>query len=103
MALKDRQDLYTSQTVSGNTELDFLSSPLINYDFISYTLFVVPQYMIGRLDLVSYVNYGVPDFWWLIAQANDILDVFSDITAGQTLKIPNLSEYYNFYNTNVGV
>lgn len=102
MALKDRTDLFTVATVSGNTELDWLSSPLMTYTFQNLTTFTVPSYMVGRLDLVSFAAYGVPDFWWLIGIVNNIMDPFDDMSSGQVLKIPSLNEYFTFYNQNVG-
>lgn len=53
---------------------------------IQYT---VENFYVGRLDLISAVFYGEPRWWWLIAQYNNILDPFSEITAGSVLMIPS--------------
>lgn len=103
MALEDRRNLYDTVSVDGNQEKDFLSSKITSLEFTAFTLFTVPQIFLGRLDLVSYAAYGIPDYWWLIAQVNDIMDPFSDMYTGQVLKIPSLGEYYTFYNANVRV
>jgi hypothetical protein len=40
-----------------------------------------------RPDLVSQKAYGMPDYWWLILQANNINDVYQ-FTTGKTIRIP---------------
>jgi len=52
---------------------------------IAYT---VENFYEGRLDLISSVFYNDPRYWWLIAQYNNILDPFSEITPGRVLLIP---------------
>jgi hypothetical protein len=42
-----------------------------------------------RPDLVSYKAYGIPDYWWLILQANNINDVFY-FKNGITVRIPSI-------------
>lgn len=42
-----------------------------------------------RLDLVSELFYGVPDLWWVIADANNISDPLVGVPAGTKLRIPN--------------
>lgn len=41
-----------------------------------------------RPDLVSYVAYGTPDFWWKILEANNIKDIF-DFKSGLNIYIPD--------------
>lgn len=41
-----------------------------------------------RPDLVSQNIYGVPDFWYKIMEANNIMDIM-DFTSGRTIRIPN--------------
>jgi len=55
-----------------------------------YRIHVVRDADVGRLDLVAYEYYGNPGWWWVIADANDIIDIFS-IKPGATLKIPSRS------------
>jgi hypothetical protein len=40
-----------------------------------------------RPDLVSYEEYGLPDFWWRIMEANGIKDIF-DFTSGTNIRLP---------------
>jgi len=41
-----------------------------------------------RLDVLAYKYYGDPDYWWVIALANRIIDPFS-LTVGQLIRIPS--------------
>lgn len=102
MALSDRRSVYDTVEVDGNMEIDFLSSPFTLYDFTeNATEFTVPSFMVGRLDLVAFVAYDKRwRYWWLIAEANDIIDPMSDMYVGQRLVIPSLEKYFNFYNAN---
>lgn len=42
----------------------------------------------NRLDLISAIFYNEPRYWWVIAQYNNIIDPFSEVTAGRMLLIP---------------
>ena len=42
-----------------------------------------------RPDLVSYKAYGIPDYWYLILQANNINDVYG-FKNGLTVRIPSV-------------
>lgn len=101
MSLENRIDLYSKVSVNGNTEVDYLSSKLPTASFQIAKTFRVPQFCEGRLDLISYINYNTPYYWWLIAEENNITDPFSQIVEGIVLDIPYINDYYNFYNANV--
>lgn len=51
----------------------------------------VTSYEAYRLDLIAYRYYNNALLWWVIAQANDIYDPFTDVTPGTILRIPNLT------------
>lgn len=51
--------------------------------------YAVENFYEGRLDLIASTFYNEPRYWWVIAQYNNILDPFSEITAGRVLLIPN--------------
>ena len=95
-----RQDLYKKEKVNTHKEVDMLKTKLPFMKIKNYTTFTVPQYCLSRPDLISYINYDTVDFWWLIMQYNGIIDPHSEICIGTVLKIPSLSEYYQFYNVN---
>lgn len=51
-------------------------------------------HIVGRnetLDTIALKYYGRPLYWWIIADYNDILDVFN-LKEGTNLKIPYLSD-----------
>lgn len=50
------------------------------------------QYTINsgdRIDLISYQHYGTPDAWWVIAWANDLELIPSQMKEGASLIIPD--------------
>lgn len=49
---------------------------------------------VGRLDKISQTYYSTPLLWWVIAQANDIYDVFTSMKAGDRLSIPAIESLY---------
>lgn len=53
------------------------------------TVYTVENFYEGRPDLIASVFYNEPRYWWVIAQYNNILDPFSEITAGRVLLIPS--------------
>lgn len=56
--------------------------------------YVVNVETTNRLDLISQIYYTTPKYWWVIAQANYIIDPF-DVPYGTILRIPELSSLYN--------
>lgn len=48
-----------------------------------------------RLDLISYIYYGNPLLWWIIAQANDIYDPLTNPKSGDIVRIPSLTGLYD--------
>ena len=44
------------------------------------------------LDSLSMQFYGSPTYWWIIADFNRIIDPMIKLYAGDTLKIPNISQ-----------
>lgn len=48
----------------------------------------------GRLDMVSTAYYGVPDYWWAIAYASNILDPLT-VQEGTLVRIPPIATVLN--------
>lgn len=48
----------------------------------------------SRLDIISLINYKTPQYWWIIAIANNIIDPLGDIKTGTTLRIPDITAIY---------
>lgn len=46
----------------------------------------VPAQYAGRLDTISNMFYGSPDFWWAVADLNDLVDPFLT-PAGANLRV----------------
>lgn len=51
-------------------------------------VYAVENFYEQRLDLIASVFYNEPRYWWFLAQYNNILDPFTEITAGRFLLIP---------------
>ena len=45
----------------------------------------------GNLDLIAFELYADPDLWWVIALANNIELIPTDVRVNMRLRIPNLS------------
>lgn len=59
----------------------------------TFTIHKVNDY--DTLDLLALVYYGRPDFYWIIADFNDIKDPFIKLYPRfQSLKIPSLNQIY---------
>lgn len=57
------------------------------------TYHVVEPTQVGRLDIISNIYYGSPEYYWLIASANDIIDPMT-VISGTVLLIPDLNSLY---------
>lgn len=49
----------------------------------------------NRLDIISNKYYGTPDYWWVIALANNFVDPFI-VNAGDIVRIPNFASLLNW-------
>lgn len=98
--LTDKKDLYNKLLVDNNKEIDYLDTRITEFEYDSYITYIVPQFAIGRIDLISYIHYETVDLWWLIAQVNDIVDPITELYMGRVLRIPAIGDYYGFYNAN---
>ena len=47
----------------------------------------------GRLDMISQIYYDDPQYFWVIAMANNIIDPLT-VISGSILKIPSLDSLY---------
>jgi hypothetical protein len=93
----DRTQFYTTVTVDGIDEKDFLWNPLSGFVMHYQPM----QYRVTTADLavpdsISYNCYGQEDFWWIILLVNNISDPFTELVAGQILLIPNRLDIYDF-------
>ena len=95
-----RARFYDVALVDGTQQLDLLSfswvgfkSYIKNRSVINHTL---SAYEVGRLDLIAYKYYGDVQLWWIIAQANSIIDPIDGMSAGDILVIPSLRDVEDY-------
>ena len=65
-------------------------------------MFTVDKFHSNRLDLIANIFYGEPRYWWIIAQANNILDPNAEVTEGRMLAIPTKDRIMILMNGRVG-
>lgn len=51
----------------------------------------------GRLDLISYRNYGVVNLWWIIGIYNGIIIPTEEVLAGSILEIPTMASIESYF------
>lgn len=59
--------------------------------------YIVDNNTENRLDKISLIYYNSPNYWWIIAHANNIFDSFTEVYRGRRLRIPPLSSIFNYY------
>lgn len=47
----------------------------------------------NRLDIIAAEHYGFPNYWWIVAHANGIIDPFN-VPYGTVLRIPPVKSLY---------
>lgn len=100
MSITTRKFFYDEGSVNGRKELDYLTTRLNTIQLESVTFFRVDVVTEKRPDLISVKFYGTYDLGWMIAEHNNIQDPIEGFTAGLVIKIPSITEYYQFYNRN---
>lgn len=75
-------------------------------DITSFNAGGLRQYLVGKIvtthhvnsitaglpDLISYVEYGSEQYWWLICLVNGVVDPINEIAAGMNLIIPTKAD-----------
>lgn len=79
-------DLDNNNTIFESPNLFNLSNTINKYH-------VVEDSEEGRLDIISQMYYGDPQYFWVIAMANNIIDPLT-IIRGTILKIPEFDSLY---------
>jgi hypothetical protein len=49
----------------------------------------------GRLDIIAWNVYGNENYWWILAQANDVMVPFEEPYAGDRIRVPSISRILN--------
>ena len=94
----DRGNIFQGNVVShrGHTITDIGSSSayraFINnvFDSTNSKIAIVPNYMVGRPDLLALAAYGTELLWWLIVDANSAYDYEVDFAAGKQILVPQI-------------
>lgn len=95
-----RLELMDVVTVDGISEVDSLSSKF--REFVPVRKISTHRVIgdeVRRPDMISYREYGTPYLWWFVLKVNSIDDPFS-LVEGALLKIPNVTDYYDFVEQN---
>lgn len=94
----NRSNFLDSQVVNNNIEKD-----LVLYSWDKFKMlrsgyrYRIPEVLIHRPEFLAYKFYGSIDYWWIIAKVNNIDDWWNDLTPGQVIIIPDISDIENFY------
>lgn len=107
MPEKNSTLIRTSRYVAGGvTEVNSLALEWWERNVIltneSDTSYVVERRFVGRLDLIAAYTLGEPRLWWVIAQFNNILDPYSEVTEGAILYIPSKTRVDQMMNGTTG-
>lgn len=100
MSMTERKYFYDEVTIDKNVELDYLTTRLKDLDLETVDLFTVDNVTEFRPDLISLKCYGTYHLGWLIAEHNGFMDPVNDFYSGRSIKIPGITDYYQFYNRN---
>jgi len=98
--LSNRLGYYTKTQINNIKEIDYLSlsSFIKDKTNLKISKYTIQQKDLGRLDLVSYKIYGSVDYWWLLADYNNIIDIEAELYVGMILDAPDLLSLYNTYS-----
>jgi hypothetical protein len=64
--------------------------------------YVVEKKFQGRLDLIAALFLGEPRMWWVIAQYNNVLDAYAEISEGALIYIPSTERVDAILNGKTG-
>lgn len=98
MSITERQFFFQITEESGNRELDYLKTSIYGMELDTSAFHRVDNVTERRIDLISFKYFGTYDLGWLIALHNEILDPVEEIIAGKVIKIPSITEFYQYYN-----
>ena len=66
------------------------------------SMYVVEKKFEGRLDWITATFLDEPRYWWVVAQYNNILDPYSEVTEGTILYIPTIERVKSIMSGKVG-
>jgi hypothetical protein len=99
MAIRSRYKDTNNENTSEGTVLS-LWVPPVEFQTVkdNWGTHTVRQHEVGFLDILAarYFGAGMEQLWWVIAQANGIVDPDVDMYPGQRLRIPSRDEVMTF-------
>lgn len=82
------------QIIDRSTNIQYLESANnISIEDQNSSLHIVEPHEENRLDIISQLYFGTPNFFWAIAMANNIIDPMI-VNKGTVLKIPSYSSLF---------
>jgi len=101
MSRYNRTNFYPIDNYDNKPILDFTMGSINNFKIKRDTTFYTVRYEdIARPDLLSYKLYSRTDYWYFIAEVNDILDWWNDISTNDILQIPNEKDITDWFLDN---
>lgn len=101
-------DTFGAKSAIHNTKMlsDVMSSEsfekfMKDLEYEKFKIAIVPIEADGRPDMLSYIIYGTPDFWWLLCLINGFQDPYLDIKAGRQIKVLSISQIPAIVNSNI--
>lgn len=90
-------------TEVNRTALEWWERAVFEIDPTDYE-YVVERRFEGRLDLITAVYLGEQNvrYWWVVAMLNNILDPFTEVTAGRIIRIPTRERLQNMLSGKLG-
>lgn len=89
---------YREVALDDHLELDYLDTELVHIDLDTVDTFTVTAPFEYRPDLISMKVFGDYHYGWLLCIHNDVLDPVFHFTIGTRVNIPDIDQYFRFYN-----
>ena len=90
---------YKKETIDDIEECDLLNNYFRQCFKISrpQSYYTIRWQDIQRPDILSYKLYGTPDLWWILYKHNCIDDIWNDLSEGDVIAVPHISDIEDFY------
>ena len=86
-SIQKHRGVFTKTTVGNSYQDNLLEDINTRYE---YKVGFVPAGFEHRPDLISYVFYDTPAYWWLLMSVNNITDPFEGFNTNDRILIPQL-------------